>query len=128
MRQVDELMSKGMIRNSSSPFCSPVLLVHKKDVTYRMYVDYRALNWITKKNRFPVPWVEDLFDKLQGAIYFSRIDLKSGYHQIRIVPQDIHKTAFCTTFGLFEYLVMPFGLTNTLATFNMMMDNLFRAH
>ena len=121
-------MNKGMIRNSSSPFCSPILLVHKKDVTYCMCVDYRALNWITIKNRFPVPRVEDLFDKLQGAIYFSRIDLKSGYHQIRVVPQDIHKTAFCTMFSLYEYLVMPFGLTNVPATFNRMMDNLFRAH
>ena len=127
-RQVDELMSKGMIRNSSSPFCSPILLVHKKDGTYRMCVDYRALNRITIKNRFPVPRVEDLFDKLQGAIYVSRIDLKSGYHQIRIVLKDIHKTTFCTTFGLFEYLVMPFGLTNAPATFNKMLDNLFRAH
>ena len=75
-----------------------------------------------------MPKVEDLFDKLQGAIYFSRIDLKSGYHQIRIDPQDIHKTDFCTTFGLFEYLVMSFGLTNAHATFNRIMNNLFRLH
>ena len=83
-----------------------MLLVHKKDNIYRVCVDYRALNKITIKNRFTVPRVEDLFDKLEGAIYFSRIDLKidlkSGYHQIRIVPQDIHKMAFCTTFGLFN--------------------------
>ena len=79
-RQVDELMSKGMIQNGSSPFCSPVVLVHKKDGTYRMCVDYRALNKITIKNRFLIPLIEDLFDKLQGALYFSRIDLKNGYH------------------------------------------------
>ncbi|MCO5553838.1 hypothetical protein L7F22_007364 [Adiantum nelumboides] len=124
MRQVNELVEKGMVRPSSSPFCSPVLLVQKKDDTYRMCVDYRALNRITIKNRFPVPQVEDL----QGSTYFSRIDLKSGYHHIRIVDEDIVKTAFCTTFGLYEYLVMPFGLTNAPATFNRMMEKIFQPH
>ncbi|MCO5595276.1 hypothetical protein L7F22_049317 [Adiantum nelumboides] len=128
MRQVNELVEKGMVRPSSSPFCSPILLVHKKDGTYRMCVDYRALNRITIKNRFHVPRIEDLFDKLQGSTYFSRIDLKSGYHQIRIVDEDILKTVFCTTFGLYEYHVMPFGLTNALATFNRMMEQIFRPH
>ncbi|MCO5552828.1 hypothetical protein L7F22_006345 [Adiantum nelumboides] len=124
MRQVNELVEKGMVRPSSSPFCSLVLLVQKKDGTYRMCVNYRVLNKITIKNRFPVPRIEDLFDKLRGSTYFSRIDLKSGYHQIRIVDEDIVKTAFCTTFGLYEYLVMPFGLTNAPTTFNRMMERI----
>ncbi|MCO5586590.1 hypothetical protein L7F22_040531 [Adiantum nelumboides] len=128
MRQVNELVEKRMVRPSSSPFCSPVLLVHKKDGTYHMCVDYRALNKITIKNMFSVPRIEDLFDKLQGSTYFSRIDLKSGYHQIRIVNEDILKTAFRTTFGLYEYLVMPFGLTNAPVTFNRMMERIFRPH
>ncbi|MCO5586969.1 hypothetical protein L7F22_040914 [Adiantum nelumboides] len=122
MRQVNGLVEKGMVRPSSSPFFSPVLLVHKKDGTYRMCDDYRALNRITIKNRFPMPHIEDLFDKLQGSTYFSRIDLKSGYHQIRIVDEDILKTTFPTTYGLYKYLVMPFGLTNAPETFNRMME------
>ncbi|MCO5573729.1 hypothetical protein L7F22_027503 [Adiantum nelumboides] len=128
MRQVNELVEKGMVRPSSSPFCSVVLLVHKKDGTYCMCVDYIALNKITIKNRFHVPRIEDLFDKLQGSTYFSRIDLKSGYHQITIVNEDFLKTAFRTTFGLNEYLVMPFGLTNAPTTFNRMMEQTFGRH
>ncbi|MCO5559639.1 hypothetical protein L7F22_013240 [Adiantum nelumboides] len=128
MRQLNALVEKGMVRSSSSPFFSPSLLVQKKHGTYRMCVDYRALDRITIKNRFLLPRVEDIFDKLQGSTYFSRIDLKSGYHQIRIVNEDIVKTAFCTTFGLYEYFVMHFGLMNAPATFNCMMERIFRPH
>ena len=125
MAKVNELLDKGMIRPSSSPYCSPVLLVQKKDGSYRMCVDYHALNKNTIKNRFLVPQIEDIFDKLQGSTYYSRIDHKSGYHQIRIVPKDIHKTAFRTQLRLYEYLVMNFGLPNALATFNQLMDITF---
>ena len=128
LTQVNELLEKGMIRPSSSPFLLTCVISAKKDGSYRMCIDYRALNKNTIKNRFPVPRIEDIFDRLQGSSYYSRIDLKSGYHQIRIVPEDIHKTAFRTQFGLYEYVVMPFGLTNAPATFNRLMERIFQKH
>jgi hypothetical protein len=123
--QLTELLKKGFIRPSVSPYGAPVLFVHKKDGTLRLCVDYRALNKITIKNRYPLPRVEDLTDRLTGAKYFTKIDLYSGYHQVRIREEDVPKTAFRTRYGHFEFLVLPFGLTNAPATFMTMMNDIF---
>ncbi|WVZ76388.1 hypothetical protein U9M48_024365 [Paspalum notatum var. saurae] len=122
---IDELLGKGFIRPSSSPWAFPVLFVDKKDGTRRMCVDYRALNDVTIKNIYPLPRIDDLFDQLQGACVFSKIDLRSGYHQLKIHPSDIPKTAFITRFGLYEYTVMSFGLTNAPAYFMNLMNKVF---
>src|ERR1041385_141612 len=123
--QIRDLQAKGFIRPSSSPWGSPVLFVEKKDGTQRMCVDYRSLNDVTIKNKYPLPVINDLFDQLEGACVFSKIDLRSGYHQVKIREKDIPKTAFTTRYGLYEYSVMSFGLTNAPAYFMNMMNKVF---
>jgi hypothetical protein len=124
-KTVDELLAKGYILRSFSPWTFPVLLVEKKDGAKRMCVDYWDLNAVTIKNKHPLPHIEDLFDQLQGACVFSKIDLCSGYHQLRIRPEDIPKTAFTCKYGLYEYTVISFGLTNALAFFMHLMNKVF---
>jgi hypothetical protein len=119
------LLEKGYIRPSTSPWAAPVLFVEKKDGTKRMCIDYKALNEVTIKNKYPLPRIEDLFDQLSGAGVFSKIDLRSGYHQLRIRPLDIPKTTFIAKYGLYEYTVMSFGLTNAPAFYMYLMNSVF---
>jgi hypothetical protein len=123
--QLNELLKKGLIQPSFSPWGYPAIFVKKKDESLRMCVDYRPLNAITIKNKYPLPLIDILFDQLSKAKVFSKIDLRSGYHQIKIRPKDIPKTAFSTRYGLFEYLVMSFGLTNAPAHFMYLMNLVF---
>jgi hypothetical protein len=124
--QLEELLTKGYIKPSKSPYGAPVLFVHKKDGTLRMCVDYRALNKATVKNRYPLPRIDDLFDCLSKTKVFSRIDLRSGYYKIRIKEGDEEKTACLTRYGSYEFMVMPFGLNNAPATFCTLMNDIFR--
>ena len=123
---IKSLLDKQWIKPSYSPLGAPVLFVTKKDGTPRMVVDYRQLNSITIKDRYPLPRTDDLFDRLQGAKIFSKFDLTSGYHQIQIKPEDTYKTAFQTRYGLYEFKVLPFGLTSASVTFMQLMNDIFQ--
>ncbi|KAL0556882.1 hypothetical protein IC582_005399 [Cucumis melo] len=124
--QLQELLDKGFIRPSVSPWGAPVLFVKKKDESMRLCIDYRELNKVTVKNRYPLPRIDDLFDQLQGATVFSKIDLRSGYHQLRIKDEDVPKTAFRSRYGHYEFIVMSFRLTNAPAVFMDLMNRVFR--
>nr|GFA48063.1 putative reverse transcriptase domain-containing protein [Tanacetum cinerariifolium] len=126
--QLKEQQEKGFIRPSSSPWGAPVLFVKKKNSSFRMCIDYRELNKLTVKNRYSLPRIDDLFDQLQGSQFFSKIDLRSGYHQLRVHEDDILKTAFKTHYGHFEFTVMPFGLTKAPAVFMDLMNRVCRPY
>ncbi|KAK8930595.1 hypothetical protein KSP39_PZI016329 [Platanthera zijinensis] len=125
--QLEELMEQGYVRPSSSPWSAPVLFVKKKDRSLRLCIDYRELNKLTEKNKYPIPRIDDLFDQLVRSVY-SKLDLKSGYYQLRIRECDIPKTAFNTRYGHFEFTVMPFGLTNAPSVFMDLMTRTFREY
>ena len=125
IKQITELLQQGLIEPSTSPYGAPILFVAKKDGTLRMVIDYRALNKITVKNRYPLPRIDDLLDQLQGATHFSSLDLTSGYHQVPLHPTDVPKTAFRTPMGSFHFKVLSMGLTNAPSTFVHVMNSVF---
>ncbi|KAJ0953758.1 putative nucleotidyltransferase, Ribonuclease H [Helianthus annuus] len=126
--QLDDLLEKGFIQPSSSPWGAPILFVKKKDGSMRLCIDYHELNKVAIKNRYPLPRIDDLFDQLQEASYFSKIDLRSRYHQLKVRTEDVPKTAFRMRYGHFEFLVMPFGLTNAPATFMDLMNRVCKPY
>ncbi|GJY21873.1 putative reverse transcriptase domain-containing protein [Tanacetum coccineum] len=126
--QLQELSDKGFIRPSFSPWGAPVLFVKKKNGSFRMCIDYRELNKLTVKNRYPFPRIDGLFDQLQGSSVYSKIDLRSGYHQLRVREEDIPKTTFKTRYGHYEFQVMPFGVTNAPAVFMDLMNQVCKPY
>ena len=124
--QLQELLAKGFICPSVSPWGAPVLFVKKRDGTLRLCVDYRQINKMTVKNKYPLPRIDDLFDQLKGMGVFSKIDLCSRYHQLKIKDANVNKTMFRTQYGHYEFLVIPFGLTNTPAAFMDLMNRVFQ--
>ena len=126
--KVQDLLGKGFIRLSISPWGAPVLFVKKKDKTLQLCIDYKQLNRVTIKNRYPFPRIDDLFDHLRGARVYSKIDLRTGYHRLRVREADFPKTAFRTRYGHFEFTMMPFGLTNVPAVFMDFMHRVFQPY
>ena len=126
--QLHELLDKGFVQPSVSPWGAPVLFVKKKDGTLRMCIDYRQINKVAVKNKYPLPRIEDLFIQLKGASVFSKIDLRSGYYQLRVKDVDVPKTAFRTRYGHYEFLIMPFGLTNAPAAFMDLINRVFHPY
>ncbi|KAL0561143.1 hypothetical protein IC582_001563 [Cucumis melo] len=127
-KQLDELLNAGFIRPAKAPYGAPVLFQKKKDGSLRLCIDYRVLNKLTVRNKYPLSIITDLFDRLHGAKYFSKLDLRSGYYQVRITEGDEPKTTYVTRYGAFEFLVMPFGLTNAPVTFCTLMNQVFHEY